>query len=36
MYHSNSELTRLVGVNAQVHHIEGQERKINKSNNMIM
>jgi len=23
-------------VNAQVHHIEGQERKINKSNNMIM
>jgi len=23
-------------VNPQVHHIEGQERKIKKSNNMIM
>jgi len=23
-------------VNPQFHHIEGQERKINKSNNMIM
>ena len=22
-------------MNAQVHHIEGEERKINKSNNMI-
>ena len=36
MYHSNSQLTRWVGVNAQVHHIEGQERKMNKSNNMII
>ena len=32
MYHSNSQLTRYVGVNAQVHHIEEEERKINKSN----
>ena len=23
-------------MNVQVHHIEGEERKINKSNNMIM
>ena len=36
MYHSNSQLTDWVGVNAQVHHIEGEERKINKSNNIIM
>ena len=30
MYHSDSQLTNWVGVNAQVHHIEGQERNINK------
>ena len=36
MYHSNSQLTDWVGVNAQVNHIEGKERKINKSNNIIM
>ena len=35
-YDSNSELTSWVGVNAQVHHIEGQERKINKSNMIII
>ena len=35
-YDSNSQLTSWVVVNAQVHHIEGQERKINKSNNMII
>jgi len=36
MYHSNYQLTALVGVNPQVDHIEGQEKKINKSDNMIM
>ena len=30
MYHFNCQLTNWVGVNAQVHHIEGQERNINK------
>ena len=36
VYYSNCQLTRWVGVNPQVHNIEGQERKINKSNNIIM